>query len=158
MGWSGLKLAAAAAVGKERRGAAVGVGVCCSNTRHTPGRRVKARRISSENARQRRGLVVTRPCGGVSYARMRGTRRAPRRCRGGGRPVLPYPADRRLRLCARGLCVRKSFRCRANSQRGILGGGVPLALSALRRTTLANKAPQGGASRRPSSSGRCFFI
>ena len=43
-----------------------------------------------------RGLV-TRLRGGVSHARMGGGRRRPR-CRG-DRPVLPYPIDRRLRLC-----------------------------------------------------------
>ena len=46
---------------------------------------------SSSSARLRRGLV-TRPCGGVSHARTRGTRRPPR-CRG-GRPVSPYPIGR----------------------------------------------------------------
>ena len=43
--------------------------------------------------------TAVRPCGGVSHARMGGTSRPPR-CRG-GRQVLPYPIDRRLRLCAR---------------------------------------------------------
>ena len=42
---------------------------------------------------------MTRSSGGVSHARMRGTRRGGR-C-WGDRPVLPYPIDRRSRLCAR---------------------------------------------------------